>query len=919
MKRPLLFLLLFVSAVCLFAQPPGSGTALNFDGQNDYVNITNTPALNPTTGITVEAWIKADSWGPNHWSNSIVNKEGWAFGSQGYTLRCGQNGSLSFNVGGQSAWHQALSSPGVMSTNEWYHVAGTFDGVTIRVYVNGVQVGSSNYFGSIAVGNYDVRIGQLAYAPGGNRLFDGEIDEVRIWNQGLSAATLRGWMCQKVDNSHPNYANLVGYWNMDDGTGNTLTGSGGTTINGNLTNGPTWGTSGAAIGDESVFKYGAMIPLGLAHASGDSLSIDTIVGAPAGIHLFRVDQAPNANTPPAGSNLIDSTRYWGVFAVGGTSPAFNVKYYYAGNPMTVSACGLGMAGRNGNAAMSWTDLGATDISASSLLSINNTSPGEFILSTQSLAVNISAQGPLAFCQGDSVTLNGAISPTTTYQWKLNGVDIPGANDSILTVDAPGAYSLQASDQGCSETSSPLSVVVNALPIVQFDTLAPICLNATPLLLTAGGPAGGTYSGPGINNGFFDPTVADTGFHSLSYIFTDGNGCTDSAQRSIEVLTPPSVSLDTLDGLCEGEAAIQLSGGIPLGGTYGGVGVNNNQFDPVVSGAGTFTIDYTITGANGCTNTASQPIDVFTAPMINAGPDKTTCPGNSVTLVASGGTTYIWSSGDSTQSTTVFPAGDSTFLVTGFDANGCSNTDEAKITILPAPVADAGQDQTICEGDTAFLMASGGTMYLWGNGQNTANIEVKPNDTTSYEVIVTDLSGCTDKDTVTVNVDPLPVADATFSYMNGFEVNFTNSSSNATSYFWEFGDGTSDTTANPTHTYMFVGTFEVKLYATNDCGTDTFSVLLMTNSVDKSLTGPEVSVYPNPAVSYLQVDISKVGHKPFEMSILDVKGRTLWRKEINPLNNEFSHQLDLESMAEGMYFLEVKGDDYRVVEKFILRR
>ena len=243
----------------LFAQPPGSGSTLTFDGINDYVNISNTAALNPTSAITVEAWIKADTWGINPWSNSIVNKEGWALGPQGYTLRCGQNGRLSFNFGNAGVWHEAVSTP-QMSTNRWYHVVGTYDGSVIRIYINGQQVGTTNYSGSIAVGTYDVKIGDIAYTAAGSRLFDGQIDEVRIWNQALSNATLRAWMCKKVDNTHPNYANLAGYWRMDDGTGNTLSGSAGTTINGTLTNGPTWATSSAPIGDESIYKYGAMIP-----------------------------------------------------------------------------------------------------------------------------------------------------------------------------------------------------------------------------------------------------------------------------------------------------------------------------------------------------------------------------------------------------------------------------------------------------------------------------------------------------------------------------------------------------------------------------------------------------------------------------------------------------------------------------------
>ncbi|MEL6846502.1 MAG: LamG domain-containing protein, partial [Bacteroidota bacterium] len=158
MKTTSLLLLLLAIAIASYAQVPGSGTTLNFDGINDYVNIPNSPALNPANEITIEAWIKADAYGPNPWSNSIVNKEGWANGNEGYAFRCGQGGRLSFNIGNNGTWHEAVSAP-VMTAGRWYHVAGTYDGTAVRIFVNGIQVGITNHTGSLTpTGNYDVRI-----------------------------------------------------------------------------------------------------------------------------------------------------------------------------------------------------------------------------------------------------------------------------------------------------------------------------------------------------------------------------------------------------------------------------------------------------------------------------------------------------------------------------------------------------------------------------------------------------------------------------------------------------------------------------------------------------------------------------------------------------------------------------------------
>ena len=111
------------------AQEPGAGTCYDF-ASNTMV-APNDASLNPTY-MSIEAWIKADSWGANSWENVIVSKDGWASGPEGYTLRTGANGTLSFNFGSGGVWKEVLSAP-TMLTGKWYHVAGTFDGATLRI------------------------------------------------------------------------------------------------------------------------------------------------------------------------------------------------------------------------------------------------------------------------------------------------------------------------------------------------------------------------------------------------------------------------------------------------------------------------------------------------------------------------------------------------------------------------------------------------------------------------------------------------------------------------------------------------------------------------------------------------------------------------------------------------------------------
>jgi len=88
--------------------------------------------------------------------------------------------------------------------------------------------------------------------------------------------------------------------------------------------------------------------------------------------------------------------------------------------------------------------------------------------------------------------------------------------------------------GCTAVSAPLSIVVNALPSVTFGALADLCDYNSAITLTQGTPAGGVYSGTGVSGTSFDPATAGLGTHTLTYDYTDANGCSASATSDIIV-------------------------------------------------------------------------------------------------------------------------------------------------------------------------------------------------------------------------------------------------------------------------------------------------------------------------------------------------------------------------------------------------
>jgi hypothetical protein len=176
------------------------------------------------------------------------------------------------------------------------------------------------------------------------------------------------------------------------------------------------------------------------------------------------------------------------------------------------------------------------------------------------------------------------------------------------------------------------------------------------------------------------------------------------------------------------------------------------------------------------------------------------------LSASGGTTYLWSNGDTTATIEVNPTVTTTYTVTVSDDLGNTDTDSVTVTVNELPIADAGNDQTVCEGDTITLTASGGTEYIWSTGETTASIQVAPSSDTLYTVEVIS-NGCTSTDDVTVFVNPSPnlTVSNNITIVEGDSVQL--SVTGASNYEWSTGETTNIITVSPveTTTYTVTGT------------------------------------------------------------------------------------------------------------------
>jgi hypothetical protein len=194
--------------------------------------------------------------------------------------------------------------------------------------------------------------------------------------------------------------------------------------------------------------------------------------------------------------------------------------------------------------------GCTSTAAQSVVTINDLPP-------------VDAGTAQTVCEFDQVTLSG--SGADTYTWD-NGV-----NDGVaFTANATQTYTVTGEDaNGCTNTDQVI-VTVNPLPTVTYTDINTICSYDAPITLAAGSPAGGTYFGTGVSGTTFDPSVPGIGTSTITYSYTDMNGCTNSENWDITVdgclgITDPNLSGDLLvyPNPTKGNVTIN---GLPSGGS-----------------------------------------------------------------------------------------------------------------------------------------------------------------------------------------------------------------------------------------------------------------------------------------------------------------------------------------------------------------
>ncbi|HEV2695086.1 MAG TPA: LamG domain-containing protein, partial [Verrucomicrobiae bacterium] len=167
-----------------------TGFGFNFPG-NANVTIPDEPALNPTNALTIELWVYVRAAVPSHWSQDLVNKDGEC-GSRQYMLNVGDStaspgmGDFRAHIGVSSGL-QIFDGATIIQSNTWYHVAETYDGTNLILYVNGNVDGKMAVSGPIITTTEPLRLGGGADPGCPAYYFNGMMDEVSIYNRALSS------------------------------------------------------------------------------------------------------------------------------------------------------------------------------------------------------------------------------------------------------------------------------------------------------------------------------------------------------------------------------------------------------------------------------------------------------------------------------------------------------------------------------------------------------------------------------------------------------------------------------------------------------------------------------------------------------------------------------------------------------------
>ncbi len=548
------------------------------------------------------------------------------------------------------------------------------------------------------------------------------------------------------------------------------------------------------------------------------------------------------------------------------------------------------------------------------------------------------------CAGDSVLIGTSYKdPFLRYSWSSSPGNFTSyLNEVYVKPSATTKYTLIVLDTGGCTNKYVVDVTVNPLPVASAGSDKSICKGES---VQIGWPAtaGHTYSWRSIPAGFSssaaNPTVTPAA-DSTVYIVTvtNQNGCINRDEVVVKTNPLPVANAGRDTAVCLGGSArigeVSKTGQFYTW-TSSPAGFSDFSANPLVTPKVTTTYKVSVRNTNGCIHTDSVKVTVAPQPVANAGTPKSVCIGESTSIgsAAETGITYSWTStpaGFTSASATVnvSPTETTTYKVTATNATGCSSESQVVVTVNQLPVANAGNEKTVCPGEPVKIgtVQAAGITYKWtsvptGFTSTEADPTVSPSETTTYKLEVSNANGCKATSEVKINVG-MPSAAYTVT-KKGLSATFVAEDTTLTKYDWNFRDGNTGSGARITHTFPAAGTYKVKLTVTKIEGctsTSETEVEIGNVGITPDVTRVKnVNVFPNPFTSSTTLCYSLEKRAQVRISLLDITGKQVAELANNMLpGGDYTQQINAANykLTPGIYFIQLQVDGNGTTRKIL---
>ena len=528
---------------------------------------------------------------------------------------------------------------------------------------------------------------------------------------------------------------------------------------------------------------------------------------------------------------------------------------------------------------------------------------------QSPSITIGAD--TSICMYDTITLT-ITGDTGLYLWST-GETTQSINVNPTTNTIYTAYITTLG--GCKDTAQ-VTVEVNNLPSVVFDTIQDFYCTYSDQDTLSASPQGGTFVGDGVVGNVFSPQSAGAGIHEIVYYYTDSNMCSNTDTVFADVQTATSNGSVGFVGLeneyCFTSDADTLYG-VPNGGVFVGEGMNNNVFVPSeTSGEGIYYISYIVGTDSTCGTSYSKPVQILPFPELYVSNDTAVCTQQTVTLEAWGEPgSYLWSTGDTTSSINYYATAERELTVTLTAENGCINNDTVLITMRDPILLGIEGDTSYCRGVT-YTAPDGFVYYKWDYNDTEGQDITVPN-TGEYVIYVTDSFGCSSFDTLIVTIKPTPniVFDDMYTIYSDQSITI-GVSSNYDIYYWNDGNDNYQRTFSGSD--LGFGEHQFSLFASYNGCTDSDTTIINVldainvNKIDNNIN---FNIYPNPANSSINVETNSNA----SIEIIDSKGAKIFNSTLV----KGSNNIDIKTFNEGVYFVKLISNDKVSVQRLVIER